>query len=168
MLCAMSVQLLAVVCLHILCLCLCVIIYLCAIVPPFPVIRSALAPQSDSSFSVHSCALSVGSTGKVGLHLIFLYHSTERSENQFNFVKQTHAFIGLASLCITVRILYEIQVFQVMIPYNLVCLMKGWEEYGASIFMVGITQVLTRFVRNTNFVTCRYNLLFAVICTNST
>lgn len=91
-------------------------------------------------------------------------HSTDRSEDQFQSLNQTHAFIGLTSLYIAARSLYEIQVFQIMILCNLLGLRKGWEEYGASIFRVGITQVLRRFVRYTNsFITCHNTLLRAIL-----
>lgn len=160
MICAVSVQLLAGVCLHSLCLCLCASIYICPVVPLFSVIRSALAPQSDASCSFHSCAHSVSCTAEAHL----MSHRTDRSENQSYFLNQTHAFIGLTSLCIAIRILYEIQVFQVVIPCNLVGLRKGWKEYGASIFMVAVTWVLRRFLRYTNcFITCHDNLLFAIV-----
>jgi hypothetical protein len=68
MICPVSVCLLAGVCLHILRLCLGAGIYPCPVVPPFSVIRSALALQSDGNFSFHSCAHSVSCT--VEVHLV--------------------------------------------------------------------------------------------------
>lgn len=96
-------------------------------------------------------------------------HSTDRSEYQFHSLNQTHAFIGLTSLYIAVLIIYEIQVFQIMIPCSLLGLRKGWKEYDASIFRVGITQVLRSFVRYTNSsITCHNTLLCIIIYKNVT
>lgn len=163
MICPLSVQLLAGVCLHILRLCLCASIYLCPVVPPFSVIRSVLAPQSDGSFSFHSSAHSV--SGTVQVHLMELPQHIQKRKLVAFLKPYTHVFIGFTPLYIGVGILYKIQLFQVVMPCNLVGIKKGWQEYGAPIFTVGMIQHLRSFVRyTTSFITCHTTLLRAILC----